>query len=765
MKLLACALAALLSAPLQSQSAAPPSLRGTVTDSATGLALAGATVEVPGTRFIARSGDDGRWTIGRVPAGTSTLRIARLGYAPRRIDVRLSDGATVVDVALAPAAVPLAAVVVSPGFYGMLATGVTPSHALTRQQIESAPQLGEDIFRSIARLPGVSTNDMSARFTVRAAGIDQLYSTLDGLELDEPFHLKDLDGALSILDVSSISGLDMSTGGFTSEFGNRLGGVLNLHSVAPRTDRVRHALSLSILNARYTAQGALTDRGGWYVSARRGYIDIALKLIQEDDSLSPRYHDLFAKTFYEFRNGSRIGLHALSAGDRLIYSDNNDQLRSRYRTNYLWATFAGDRDARVRHTTVLSTGRLSWLRDGDIFEGLGPRTMLLREDRSYDVSVLRSDWQLDLGQRSLLKAGVELKQGRTDYDYFNWIARDAVQGGVLVRSFDTTQAMASPSGNLAGAYLSSRFTLARWLIGEMGVRADRASWAGDVEVSPRVNLVLKPAAATTLRASVGRYTQPQQLHELHAADGVTTFGPVEISIHRGLGIEQRVTPALVARVELYDRALTRVRPRFVNQAGGIKTFPEVEDDRLRLDPVDGRSRGVELLLQHDAVSRVAWSASYSLASATERIGARDVPRPTDQRHAVSADWAFRPRSNRWLFSAAGHVHSGWPATPRGFTVVPYTTSTGQTAHLLQTTMGEYATERLPAYKRVDVRFTRYWDTRGGRVALYADVFNLLGATNPRGYNYAIFSTNPLNVRRNFDEALPRLPSLGVSWEF
>jgi hypothetical protein len=90
---------------------------------------------------------------------------------------------------------------------------------------------------------------------------------------------------------------------------------------------------------------------------------------------------------------------------------------------------------------------------------------------------------------------------------------------------------------------------------------------------------------------------------------------VEVSIHRGLGIEQRVGPALVARAELYDRALTRVRPRFVNQAGGIETFPEAEDDRLRLDPVSGRSRGLELMLQHAAVSRLAL-ASLSLLGYT-----------------------------------------------------------------------------------------------------------------------------------------------------
>lgn len=690
----------------------------------------------------------------------------RLGYSPLtvpRIQVT-ADAPTTVHVALVPAPVPLAAMVVTPGFYGLLSTGVTPSHALTRQQLESAPQLGEDIYRAIGRLPGVSSNDMSARFTVRAASSDQLYATLDGLELNEPFHLKDIDAALSILDVSSIAGLDMSTGGFTAEYGNKTGGVLNMHSVEPRTDRARHALSLSILNARYTGQGKLTDRGGWYVSARRGYLDIALKLVSEDDSLSPRYHDLFAKAYFNLPGQTRLTLHTLSAGDKLTYADGDDLLRSRYGTNYAWARLEGTGASRLRTTMLGSYGRLTWSREGDIFRA-GTRTMLLDDERSYGVAVFKSDMEFDVTGNAVLKAGLELKRGSAEYAYLNWITRERIENGVLVQSRDTTAAsVPAVDGTQLAAYLSQRVRFAPWLTAEAGLRADEG-WQSDRQLSPRFNVVLQPRASTTLRASVGRYTQAQQLHELQVSDGITSFGPTEVAMHRAVALEQRIGDAMTARAEVYDRDYGRQRTRFVNQGGAIEVFPELEDDRLRLDPSAGNTRGLELMLQRDAVGRVAWSGSYALARAVETIGGREVPRPFDQRHTISADWTFRPVSNKWLFSAGAHMHSGWPATPRQFTTIPFTTSGGQQARFLATSMGLYASERLPWYRRVDVRFTRYWDTRRGRVAMYADVFNLLGADNARGYDYTIFSVNPLNVQRKYELALPRLPSLGISWEF
>ena len=455
-------------------------MRGTVTDAATNARVPGAFVEIVGTRYSTRSGEDGAFSIGRIPPGAYAMHVVRLGFAPATIAVQVDSGEAEVgvQVPLVAAPVPLAAVVVTPGFYGVMQPGITAAHTLSRHQIETAPQLGEDVYRSIARLPGVATNDMSARFNVRGGTGDELYATLDGLELDEPFHLKDIDAALSILDVNSIAGVELSTGGFSAEYGNRLTGVLTMHSIEPRTDRTRHALALSILNARYTGQGGRADgRVGWYLSARRGYLDLALRLVQSSDSIDPTYYDVFGKVYYDLPRYGRVALHALRAGDHLNYFDGpQDHLLSTYGTTYLWGTWEGTPTRRLRQRTVASLADLRWHRGGDIHERGGRQTMFLDDERTYAAASLRQDWQIDLSPSALLKAGFETKSMRSDYAYDSWILRQSVQGGAVVERFDTVSAATSPDGSLIGGYVSQRVRFAPTLIAEAGVRYDNASY-------------------------------------------------------------------------------------------------------------------------------------------------------------------------------------------------------------------------------------------------------------------------------------------------
>ncbi len=101
--------AAWLSLALLVALAAPPSLgaqtgqiSGTVTDSATGQAVAGAEVVVVGTGHRARTGDDGSYMIDGIPPGTYVVEVRRLGYVARRQGtVVVAGGAATVGFQLA----------------------------------------------------------------------------------------------------------------------------------------------------------------------------------------------------------------------------------------------------------------------------------------------------------------------------------------------------------------------------------------------------------------------------------------------------------------------------------------------------------------------------------------------------------------------------------------------------------------------------------------------------------------------------------------
>src|SRR5206468_10379110 len=140
------------------------------------------------------------------------------------------------------------------GYVGRLQHGAAASQSLSREQLETIPQIGEDIYRAVQRLPGVSTDDFSAKFNVRGGSGDELYVSLDGLELVEPFHLKDVGGAFSIIDIQSLGSASLTTGGFSAEYGDRLTGVFTLNTSDPRTDGVHGSVCVSAMNARATWQ-------------------------------------------------------------------------------------------------------------------------------------------------------------------------------------------------------------------------------------------------------------------------------------------------------------------------------------------------------------------------------------------------------------------------------------------------------------------------------------------------------------------------------
>jgi hypothetical protein len=158
----------------------------------------------------------------------------------------------------------------------------------------------------------------------------------------------------------------------------------------------------------------------------------------------------------------------------------------------------------------------------------------------------------------------------------------------------------------------------------------------------------------------------------------------------------------------------------------------------------------------------AWSASYVLSEAKDRLAGVWVPRPLDQRHAFGVTIAYHP-SSRWQFSSTFQYHTGWPATASGFATQSLPGATIVRAREI----GELNALRLPPYHRLDFRVSRNFNVGRGLLQAYLDVFNLYNRTNLRGYTFfPEVSGGRVRIRQvPGAEMLPILPSLGIRWEF
>ncbi|HEY0241417.1 MAG TPA: carboxypeptidase-like regulatory domain-containing protein, partial [Gemmatimonadaceae bacterium] len=89
-------------------------VRGRVTDAASGRALADAQITVDGTRIGGITNANGDYTLNGVPAGSRAVTVRRIGYQPVTLNVTVGAGATATaDAALKISAVNLSDVVVT----------------------------------------------------------------------------------------------------------------------------------------------------------------------------------------------------------------------------------------------------------------------------------------------------------------------------------------------------------------------------------------------------------------------------------------------------------------------------------------------------------------------------------------------------------------------------------------------------------------------------------------------------------------------------
>ena len=68
-----------VTAHAQAAAAATGKITGRIVDATTGQPIPAAQVQVVGTQFGAQSGVDGRYTLLRIPSGTITLQVRRIG--------------------------------------------------------------------------------------------------------------------------------------------------------------------------------------------------------------------------------------------------------------------------------------------------------------------------------------------------------------------------------------------------------------------------------------------------------------------------------------------------------------------------------------------------------------------------------------------------------------------------------------------------------------------------------------------------------------
>jgi len=744
------------------------SIEGRVRTAGEGRAVPAARVTVSGTEIAAITGPDGKFSLHEVPAGTQTLKVSTAGLQEQRFgSIQVLAGQVtraILDMRVIPVLVEQ--VVVTPTRHELSSDRPESIHSLSADDTDRMPLLGDDLSRAMASLPGAAGGDKSAAINMRGGETNETRVILDGLEIQEPFHLKDLQSVSGIVDTRAIAMADVSSGGFPAEYGDSMSGVVELSTQSP-SGFARTSVSASNINSRLSTEG--TFHGGeasWLASARAWYPDTTLELVNPGgEEVAPSYYDLLGKTQFRYGAGSSLSGNLLLARDRVDFrgEDTGESTSLGYGSRYAWITLKSAPMARLWSETVLSAGQVQSDRGGSV--GGGPENLgQVSDSRYFSFEGIKQDWSFASSDRHLLKWGLGARRMVASYDYSSHseegtLPLDGGNPGSVTDRLSVLQA----SGWALGGYAAERLRLPESLTMELGVRWDRQTYAADSQISPRVNLVYAPGTKSTLRAAWGRFSQSQGIHELQVEDGVTEFFPAQHSQHWMVGFERVPSPKWRFRIDAYLKQMSDLRPRYENLLNPLELLPEVESDRVRVAPDRAEAKGVELFLEMNRGGRVSWWGSYALASVEDEIDGEWTPRSWDQRHTVNLGLSCR-KGERWSFDATWMYHTGWPTTP----VTASWVSAPDGSQSIRATPGERNSERYSPYHRLDVDLRRRFRLETGSLSLFLSVTNLYNRDNAccvTGFDFNPQPGGRVEVDPQEGFWLEQIPQFGLVWEF
>jgi len=637
-----------------------------------------------------------------------------------------------------------------------------------------------------------NNNELTSQYNVRGGNFDENLVYINDFEVYRPFLVRSgQQEGLSIINPDLVSGVNFSTGGFQSKYGDKMSSVLDITYKRPK--EFAGSVSLSMLGLAAHLEGtAVRKRLSYMVGARQKSNQYLLQSQQTKGVYNPTFTDIQAYLNYQFDTDWQVDVFANYARNRFDFQPENStqsfglinkafQLRMFYdgaETDKFDSRYGG---VSVTHTPNPKT-TLKLIASG----------FQTRESETYDIlgEYLLGELETDLGKENFgdvkyaLGTGVihnyarnylNVNVGNIAHKGFYDAGKHFLQWGLNAEfvgisdqlnewerrdSAGFSQPYSDSALFMAKRYKTSQdFNYMRWsgfiqdnvafdsigLVITGGVRFNYNFLNKEFLVSPRLQLSWKPKwqKDVVFRGATGVYSQPPFYREMRNLDGTVNLDvKAQKSYHAVGGLDYNFK-ALGNRpfkftTELYYKYMWDLVPY------------EYDNIRIRYfgkNNAVGYAYGAEFRLYGDIVRdaeswislglmKTAENLSDDVAIVKSKVTGDDstsyapgyVPRPTDSRISFGLFFSdYLPRNKNFKVHLNGLYSTGLPFGP------PDNQRLGDTL-------------RIPSYKRVDIgfsallldgarkdrpRFSYFKNVKSMWFSL--EVFNLLGIQNTLSY--------------------------------
>ena len=662
------------------------------------------------------------------------------------------------------------------------------STTLSVTELKKIPGGQNDPIKAIQNLPGVARAPFGAGQIVvwgSAPGDTRVYA--DGVQIPRVYHF---GGIRSTISAEFVTDVNFRPGAYGADYGRGLGGVIEVATRRPKSDRWHGSVTLDLIDGNVTVEGPVTKNLHVALGGRVSWVSAFLPLFNSSSTqLSPFYWDYQFSAHYRASERDDLDLFVFGATSNITAKVDDPDPNSVIHIDS--KSYFGR--ARLRYTHRFSKDSVFWLSPslgGDTFtvetgaQGLDGQPVNLRVlQLGYNLrSELRQKW----GSHIDYALGLDFEGVRARVETVMPLAPGAGDSqGLPVGGADMVKdAGRSENGFFGDAFFSDsngpalRELLIYHLIQAAPYLITRFHLADDrVEISPQ------------LRVSFDYLRMPSHAEDSEST-GTTTISRGQAFLEPRLALRGVLIPdrwAVKFGLGLYHQAPqgAELSPRFGNpylqwQAGthyvlgtdidlrsglhvelqgfykDLRLLVVSDSEKMFANDGLGRVYGGELL-----VRQPLWHGLWGfLAYTVSRSERRDHPDDPwrlfrfDQTHILTAVLTYELP---WGLTAGARFRyvTGNPTTP----LVGGIRDTY--SQYYQGVSGEINSVRLPDFHQLDLRVDKTFLLRKFRIGLYLEVQNIYNRKNAESLIYG--------GRQLFQQGrvvgLPIFPNLGLRFDY
>jgi hypothetical protein len=767
-------------------------LNGHVLDALNKQGLAGWTVEVKSANFSEkfRTDSQGYFIFREVPIGLCNVRaVSPVGQMQTIHEVRISNikpSALSIEVHRSTDLDEVA--VVATAFHTTTETPLGIKN-ISWSEMQRMPGSVMDLSKVIQSFPGVLPKaSFGYNISLRGGNPSENAYLLDGIVLPTVNHFSiqgASGGAVSLINLDHIQGMELIAGAFPIHVGDALSGVLNLEGRNARSDRWGSKWTLGSTDYGVTFEGPVGNNTLVTASVRNSFSQHYFKLF--NIPVLPTYQDAQLRIHHKINASSDLTVIGLGGWDSYkLYLEGRGSDALLYNVGYI---------PEGEQTTEVVGARYRKFTDNGRWELVISQDAVSNQAKKFiGNSDLEQDKQMDyLGEERNRRMNIkhEVEWGSLTWSYgAGWVNRqqdfDIWQLRHNGQAVDTAIIQSSLSVNSLSAYTQvSQHFMDNKLMVSAGIRTEISDLNASLinplkQLSPRMAMSYHLSQDWSLNANLGQYRQLPSAILLAAnhANNQDEF-VASTQVRQGaIGLEfqngQTYRVSIETYYKAYDHApfLTESRIPFANAIGAYVAV----GDQMSSPDAEGRAYGMELFLQQKLKGSYWWMASYNLGhSDARKTGEQWAPSVWDSRHYMSLTWG-KVWGKGWQFGAKWRYSSGTAYTAFDSA----TSSLKDNWDLLQRGIFDYANvsgSRLGGFSMLDIRWDKTYARKHHSYTWFIDLQNVMSSNVPlMPYLTVVRDANGDPMTNENDPsryALKRvqsdtgrlLPTIGMIWEF